>query len=133
MRMQPTEEEEQKAFVDWFNAKKYPHHHSPNEGGGGRQNAIRGAKMKRLGTSKGLWDLVVFIPVKGVTRTIDAYQQVMIEMKVKEGGRVSPEQKAWGRVYEKAGIPCFIAKGAGAAIDWIEAQQKEMEESCIDF
>ena len=53
----PTEEEEQKAFVDWLNAKKYPHHHSPNEGGGGRQNAIRGAKMKRLGMSKGYWDL----------------------------------------------------------------------------
>lgn len=126
MRIQPTEEEEQKAFVDWLNAKKYPHHHSPNEGGGGRQNAIRGAKMKRLGMSKGYWDLVIYIPVKGITGTIDSYQQVMVEMKRQKGGVVSSEQKVWGRIYEKAGIPCRVCKGANEAIKFIEEIKEEI-------
>ena len=126
MKLQPTEEEEQKAFVDWLNAKKYPHHHSPNEGGGGRQNAIRGARMKRLGTSKGFWDLIIFLPVKGITGTIDSYQPIMIEMKVQKGGQVSSEQRSWGHIYEKAGIPCRICKGAGEAIAFVEEIKKEI-------
>ena len=130
----PTEEEEAKLLHQYLELRKIPHTHIGNESNGGTQAArIRGAKMKAMGQSKGAWDYEIFIPVKGVTKTIDAYQEVRIELKRRKGGSVSPEQKAWGRVYEKAGIPCFIAKGAGAAIDWIEAQQKEMEESCIDF
>ena len=130
----PTEEEEAKLLHQYLELKNIPHAHISNESNGGSQYArIRGAKMKAMGQSKGAWDYEIFIPIKGITKTIDAYQEVRIELKRQEGGRVSPEQKAWGRVYEKAGIPCFIAKGAGAAIDWIEAQQKDMEESCIDF
>ena len=59
----PTEAQEQTVFVQWCQLNHIIVHHSPNEGGGGRAAAIRGAKMKKLGTSKGFWDLEVFIPI----------------------------------------------------------------------
>lgn len=124
----PTEEQEQKAFVDWLNAKHIPHHHSPNEGGfGNQQSRYRGAKMKRLGASKGFWDLVIFIPIEGITGSVDAYQQVMVEMKRQKGGTVSPEQKEWGKIYEKAGIPCKVCHGAEEAIKQVQKWTKEIK------
>lgn len=115
-----SEAEEQKIFVQWCQINKIIVHHSPNEGAGGRNGAIRGARMKKLGTSKGFWDLILFVPIKGITGEIDAYQQIMIEMKAKKGGRVSPEQKGWAVIYETAGIPCKICKGANEAIEFVK-------------
>lgn len=121
----PTEAQEQTVFVQWCQLNHIIVHHSPNEGGGGRAAAIRGAKMKKLGTSKGFWDLEVFIPIKGITGAVDCYQQVMIEMKVKKGGTVSPEQKEWKKVYELAGIPCKVCKGADEAIAFVDEYFKQ--------
>lgn len=121
MSTSPTEEEEQTAFVQWCQINKIIVHHSPNEGMGGRAAAIRGARMKKLGTSKGFWDLMLFIPIHNlIDGEIDDYQLVMIEMKAKKGGRVSPEQKAWGEIYEMAGIPNAVCKGADEAIAFIK-------------
>ena len=117
----PLEEDEQTAFVQWCHLKQIPVHHSGNEiGGSTRDVKMRAVKMKRMGTSKGFWDLVVFVPIKGVTGEIDAYQQIMIEMKRRRGGTVSPEQKEWGKIYETAGIPNKICKGADEAIEFVE-------------
>ena len=117
----PTEEQEQQAFVQWCQINDIVVHHSPNEGSGSRQAAIRGARMKRLGTSKGFWDLMLFIPVHSlVDGEIDDYQIVMVEMKRKRGGSVSPEQKEWQKIYETAGIPCKVCKGADEAIDFVK-------------
>lgn len=116
----PTEAEEQVAFIQWCRVHNIIVHHSPNEGGGGRASAIRGARMKRLGTSKGFWDLIVFVPIKGVTGEVDCYDMLMIEMKAKKGGTVSAEQKEWGKIYELAGIPCKVCKGSDEAIKFVK-------------
>ena len=54
---------------------------------------IRGAKLKRMGQSKGVWDYEIFVPFRGITGHIDAYQEVRIEMKRRKGGTVSEDQK----------------------------------------
>ena len=87
---------------------------------GGKNAMIRGAKLKRMGQSRGYWDYDIFIPVKGVTDEIDCYELIKIEMKRKKGGVISPEQKKWGEIYKMSGIPCKICKGADEAIDFVE-------------
>ena len=42
-------------------------------------------------------------------------------MKRKFGGVISQEQKQWQKIYEMAGIPCKICKGADEAIDFIKS------------
>lgn len=81
---------------------------------------IRGAQLKRMGQSAGVWDYEIFVPVYGIDKTIDDYQLLKIEMKRQKGGTVSPEQKAWGKIYETAGIPNKICKGADEAIAFVE-------------
>ena len=88
---------------------------------------IRGAKLKRMGQSKGVWDYEIFVPFRGITGHIDAYQEVRIEMKRRKGGTVSEDQKEWKKVYEKAGIPCKICKGADEAIKFIDEIIKGIE------
>ena len=123
----PLEDDEAKVFHRWLEIQKIPHAHIANESNGGSQSArIRGAKMKAMGQSKGVWDYEIFIPIKGITGTIDAYQEIRVELKRQKGGVVSSEQKAWGRIYEKAGIPCRICKGANEAIKFIEEIKEEI-------
>lgn len=117
-----TEDEECYAFSQYLKLKKIPHTHIGNESRSGGKNAmIRGAKLKRMGQSRGYWDYDIFIPVKGVTDEIDCYELIKIEMKRKKGGVISPEQKKWGEIYEMSGIPCKICKGADEAIDFVES------------
>lgn len=73
-----------------------------------------------MGQSSGVWDYEVYVPVYGIEGTIDDYQLLKIEMKRKYGGTVSPEQKNWQKIYETAGIPCKICKGAKQAIAFVE-------------
>lgn len=130
----PKEEDEQIAFVQWCRYNKIIVHHSGNEiGGSTRSLKTRAIKMKKMGTSKGFPDLLVFIPQKGVTGRVDAYQPAAIEMKRKKGSTTSPEQKEWLRVLEKAGIPCRICKGCEEAIKFINEVKEEMGGICIDF
>lgn len=121
-----TEEQEQMEFVRWLRINKIPHFHCPNEvGGQTRSLKVRAIKMKRMGVSKGVPDLFIFIPVAGINGHTDAYQAVAIEMKRKKGARTSDEQKEWLKVLELAGIPCAICKGADKAIEFV----KEIQES----
>ena len=124
----PLEDYECEAFHKWLESKGYPHCHIANESrSGGRNAVIRGAKLKRMGQSSGVWDYEVYIPAKGITGSVDSYQQVRIEMKRKKGGTVSQAQRSWGRIYEKAGIPCRICKGADEAIKFIDEIIKDIE------
>lgn len=82
---------------------------------------IRGAKLKRMGQSAGVWDYEIFLPIKGITGEIDDYQLIKIEMKRRKGGTVSAEQKAWGKIYETAGIPNKICRGADEAIEFVKS------------
>lgn len=118
----PLEDVECIRFSNWLSLNKIPHCHIANESRSSSRNAmIRGAKLKRMGVSKGVWDYEVYIPYKGINGTVDCYEIVKVEMKRRKGGVVSPEQKAWGKVYEKAGIDCKICHGADEAIDFIKS------------
>lgn len=83
--------------------------------------------MKKMGQSRGVWDYELYIPIRGIDNTIDCYQQVKIEMKRRKGGTVSDEQKEWGKIYELAGIPCKICKGADEAIKFVKKYLRDDE------
>lgn len=117
----PYEEDEQIAFVQWCRLNNIIVHHSGNEIGGSTPSMkARAIKMKRMGTSKGFPDLIVLVPLTGITDEVDSYQMVIIEMKRKKGGTVSPEQKDWLEKLEMAGIPGKVCHGAGEAIDFVK-------------
>jgi len=118
----PTEDQECEVFASWLKLNNIPHAHIANESRSSSRNAmIRGAKLKRMGQSRGVWDYEIWLPIKNlVDGEIDDYQLLKIEMKRKKGGTVSPEQKAWGKIYEIAGIPCKVCKGAEEAIAFVK-------------
>lgn len=124
----PLEEEEQIAFVQWCRLNNIICHHSGNEVGGstGAMKA-RAVKMKKMGTSKGFPDLLVFIPVYGATGEADCYQMCAIEMKRKHGGRVTQEQKEWLEILQASGALSAVCKGADEAINFVEAIKKEIQ------
>lgn len=116
----PREDEEQIAFVNWCRYNGIICHHSGNEiGGSTNAMKVRAIKMKKMGTSKGFPDLLVLVPIKGITGDIDSYQMLAIEMKRRKGSATSPEQKEWLKMLELAGIPSRICKGADEAIDFV--------------
>lgn len=116
----PLEYDECLAFSQWLNYNGIPHAHIANESASGSKNAmIRGAKLKRIGQSRGVFDYEVYVPIKGIDGVVDCYQQLKIEMKRRKGGTVSAEQKQWGAIYELAGIPTKICKGADEAIKFV--------------
>lgn len=128
----PLEEDEQIAFVQWCRLKGIICQHAGNEIGGSiRAMKTRAIKMKKLGTSKGFPDLLLFIPVIGATGEPDAYQPVAVEMKRVKGSTTSAEQKKWLEILEMAGIPGAVCKGAGAAIEFVEKIMQEMTEGSI--
>lgn len=117
----PTEYEECKIFVQWLKLNNIPHSHCANESQSGSKNAmIRGARLKAIGQSRGVFDYEVYVPIKGITGEIDCYQLLKIEMKRIKGGVVSPEQKNWLKIYELAGIPSKVCKGADEAIKFVQ-------------
>ena len=125
----PFESDEQIAFVQWCRLNKIVVHHSGNEiGGSSSAMKVRAIKMKKMGTSKGFPDLLVFIPVYGTAGDVDAYQMCAIEMKRKTGGRTSTEQKVWLDILQASGVMCAVCKGAEEAIKFIDAIRKEINE-----
>lgn len=124
----PLEEHEQIAFVQWCRLNNIIVHHSGNEIGGSTPSMkARALKMKKLGTSKGFPDLLVFIPIYGTTGEIDSYQMCAIEMKRRKGSRTSEEQKQWLEILQASGAMTAICKGADEAIAFIESIRKEIQ------
>lgn len=116
----PKEEDEQIGFVNYCRAKGYKVHHCANEVGGSSQAMkMRAIKAKRLGTSKGFPDLLIFVPIYGQDEIADAYQPIAIEMKRRKGSVTSPEQKVWGAILSKSGIPFKVCHGCQEAIDFV--------------
>mgnify|MGYP001007545441 FL=1 len=89
----PTEDQEQEAFVQWLRLKGYPHFRVPNETYTKSWN--QKAKNKKLGVSSGVPDLAVVVPdvwhVYGDNVPTNTYtgRLVFIEMKRKKGGVTS--------------------------------------------
>ena len=127
--MIPTEYEECCAFSQWLKLKNITHHHIASESQSGRYGAIRGAKLKRMGQSRGFPDYLIFIPMKNIIgyrgdKEFIPLATVAVEMKRKKGGKVSEEQKNWLLTLESAGIETFVAKGTDEAIKFIEERMK---------
>lgn len=132
----PTEEQEQMAFVQWLRLKGYEHFRVPNETF--TKSFKQKAKNKALGVSKGVPDLFVVVPNTGTNMvymsTIDedgsadyeplATRLVAIEMKRKKGGVTSADQKKWITVLNKTGTQSVVCKGCDAAIEFIESITK---------
>lgn len=117
----PLEDDECIKFHQWLELRHIPHAHIANESRSGSKNAmIRGAKLKRMGQSAGVWDYEIFVPLCGVDGTVDDYQLLKVEMKRQKGGTVSDDQRMWGKIYETAGIPNKICRGADEAIAFVE-------------
>lgn len=118
----PLEDDECIKFHQWLALRDIPHAHIANESRSSSRSAmIRGAKLKRMGQSAGVWDYEIFLPIKGITGEIDDYQLIKVEMKRRKGGTVSEEQKKWGKIYETAGIPNKICRGADEAIEFVKS------------
>ena len=123
----PLEYDEAMVFADWLRIKQIPSTHIANEIGGSTKTAkLRALKAKKMGQSAGVWDYEIFVPITNVFGEVDAYQEVRVELKRKKGSTVSEAQKRWGEIYELAGIPCAICKGAEEAIKFVEQVIKEI-------
>ncbi len=124
----PTEDQEQEAFVQWLDDNGYPRFRVPNETF--TKSHKQRIKNKKLGVSSGVPDLAVVVPTKAiaeryaVSRDYEALygnRLVFIEMKRKKGGVTSKNQKKWIKTLNEAGIQTVVCKGCDAAIEFIES------------
>lgn len=127
----PTEDQEQEAFVQWLRLKGYPHFRVPNETY--TKSWSQKAKNKKLGVSSGVPDLFVAVPFppphliiahKDRDDEVRNKTLVAIEMKRKKGGTTSANQKKWIKTLNEAGIQTVVCKGCDAAIEFIESITK---------
>lgn len=111
----PTESQEQRAFVEWFE-KQYPtikYFAIPN---GGNRDAITGAIMKAEGVKKGVPD--IYIPK----------WRLWIEMKRIKLSSISDEQKEWEKyLIEECGDSHFFSFGCEDAIAHVKLFVKYRE------
>lgn len=105
-----TEQQEQFKFAHWLRLNKIRFYHPPN---GGNRDLIEASKLKRLGVSPGVPDIVIPIAV-------EPYHSLYIELKRTKGGSVSPEQKDWLEWLNFNGHRAVICKGADAAIEIVK-------------
>jgi hypothetical protein len=123
----PLEEDEQIAFVQWCRVNGLIVHHSGNEiGGSTPAMKARAVKMKKMGTSKGFPDLLVFIPIMGATGEADSYQGCAIEMKRRKGSKVTKEQREWLEILQASGIMCAVCHGADEAVEFVKSIMEEV-------
>lgn len=116
----PTEHQEQKAVIRWFNAQ-----HKPLKGrliavpngahlaGSQAQRSAKMNKMKAEGLSPGFPDL--FLPVSR-----GGFHGLAIEMKRLKGSTTSKEQAEWLEWLPTQGYMAVLCKGADAAIETIK-------------
>ena len=127
----PTEDQEQEAFVQWLRLKGYPHFRVPNETY--TKSWSQKAKNKKLGVSSGVPDLFVAVPFppphliiahKDRDDEVRSKTLVAIEMKRKKGGVTSENQKKWIKTLNEAGVQTVVCRGCDAAIEFIESITK---------
>lgn len=85
--------------------------HCPN---GGKRDKRTAEKLKRMGVSPGVPDLIIVEPPKGTDRP-----GAVIEIK-KIGGRVSKEQRAWLQRFELSGFVTAVCYGLDACMSTLE-------------
>ena len=123
----PLESWEAEQFHKWLVTQGIPHTHVPNETGHSKEAKLRALKMKRQGTSAGVYDYEVYVPVPDVDGEIVEYELVKLELKRVKGGTTSEAQRKWSKIYEMAGIQHFVCRGweeARAAIQAVMANNR---------
>lgn len=107
----PTEAQEQRALFDWAERLKgkYPElallYHVPNEG---KRSVITGARLRSEGLRRGVPDLCLPVARNG-------YHGLYIELKRKQGGRLTEDQERWIDALIQQGYCATVCKG------WTEA------------
>lgn len=76
---------------------------------GEKRGKLTAAKLKRMGVKPGVPDLILPLPRGG-------YVGLAVEMKRTDGGRVSPEQRAWHAALAEFGHCVAVAAGHEQAI-----------------
>lgn len=102
---------EQQAVVEWALWKGLPLLHIPN---GGWRSAATAARLKAEGVRPGVPDLMLPVASGG-------YHGLWIEMKRRDGGRVSAKQREWLDLLNANGYRAVVCHGAGEAIAEMEA------------
>ena len=121
---QPTEEQEQAAIFEWVRImqNQYPElsllHHIPN---GGYRAPATAAKLKAQGVKAGVPDLCLPVARGG-------WHGLYIELKRRQGGKLSPNQTDWLAELEYQGYRAVVAHGAEAACDIILRYLAEVEQ-----
>lgn len=108
IKLIPTEQEDQIAFIQWFRIK-YPKIMIAASANGGYRRLLEAKKLKEMGVSAGFPDLTIPYP-KGI------YHGLYIEMKKKDRGKLSWPQIDWLNYLRKQGYKAEVAYGLDQAI-----------------
>lgn len=125
----PTESEEQQLLFEYCMRVRYKYPqlemmvHTPNEG---KRNIYTGARLKREGLRKGFPDISLHYPSFG-------YHGLMIEMKRKQGSKVTEEQKDWVEKLNKNGYAAVFAYGCEEAWQVIESYLTGNKKVMMDY
>lgn len=120
----PKEAQEQKALFEWiaWQSRLYPElalcHAIPN---GGSRNAIEAHNLRLQGVKAGIPDIFLPCARKG-------FHGLYIELKRRQGGKVSYPQKRMLAELAQQGYRCEICHGADEAISVI---QEYMDETTV--
>ena len=113
-RSVPTEDQEQATVVEWLQLHGIKFFHVPN---GGARNVVTGARLKTLGTKRGVPDLIIVDPPPNCPDSV----ATAIEMKRQKGGYVTKEQREWLDILRDRGWTVAVCRGAGEAIGTLKA------------
>ena len=108
-----TEAQEQKALFEWaaYSRRKYPQldlmFHIPN---GGSRDLIEARHMKEQGVKAGVPDICLPVPS-------GRYTALYLELKRREKGSVSDEQRGWIAALNRVGCKAVVCRG------WEEARR----------
>lgn len=119
----PTEHQEQSSVIAWW-AKAHPLYNIPEFAlfaipNGGARDIITGAKLKREGVRRGVFDLMLAYPTPRI-REQGGYAGLFIEMKVGDN-KPSDDQKKFQKYLEDIGYKAVVHWSAEAAINEIQA------------
>lgn len=109
----PPEEHVQRTVADWLDRHGVRWFHPPNEG---RHKAQYRRKLAALGLKPGVPDVMIVDPPPNVPGAVGT----AIELKRKQGGQVSQEQREWLEALEARGWYCAVCKGIDEALELLE-------------
>ena len=98
----------QKNVIEWCQWQMIPVFHIPNEG---KRTTREGARLKAIGLSRGVPDLMIPVPSGG-------YHGLFIEMKTKTG-RVTEAQAEWMKRLAENGYAVRLCRGSAQAFEAI--------------